>query len=415
MPRCRRSTARVCGILGLLFAHGAASRGEDVELREVHGQPSFVLATPQVELAVTQLGGHLFPVAFYRESGQPARPYYISPWQFEPQTAMPVPVLVPLRGDFFCLPFGGNDEAVGDEKHPPHGETAGSLWQLTGVQRVGKVATLTMTLETQVRAGRVTKELSLVNGQNVIYSRHRIEGFTGRAPLGHHATLAMPDKEGAVRIATSQIRFGMTYPGLFGDPKKREYQSLLPGSRWTDLSKVPVLWKDQPDADLTRLPARTGHCDLVQLFNDPSKNPGSPAWTTATFTDEGYVWFSFKDPAVLKSTVFWIENHGRHGHPWNGRNNCLGLEDVTAYFADGLAASTTENLLSKEGIETSLDLKPDRPTVVHYIQGVVKVPAEFDVVQTIEFSPGRATFIAASGQRATAAVHHEFVKTGKLP
>lgn len=415
MPRRRFFIACCAALLSHLLGSGAVSRGEEPARREVRGQPSLVLATPQVELAITQLGGHMSPVTFYRDTRQPVQPYYVSPWQDEPPAAMPVPVLVPLRGDFFCLPFGGNDAALGDEQHPPHGETAGGAWQASGVQRKGKVATLTMTLETQVRSGRVTKELSLVDGQNVVYSRHTIEGFAGRAPLGHHATLAMPDKEGGVRIATSPIRFGMTYPGQFGDPTKREYQSLLPGSRWTDLSKVPVIWKDQPDADLSRLPARTGHCDLVQLFNEPLEKSGGPAWTTATFREEGFLWFSFKDPSVLKSTVFWIENHGRHGHPWNGRNNCLGLEDVTAYFADGLVPSTSDNLLSKEGIETSLELKADRPTLVHYIQGVVKVPAGFDVVKTIEFSPGRATFIAASGQRAAAAVHHEFLKTGKLP
>jgi hypothetical protein len=75
-----------------------------------------------------------------------------------------------------------------------------------------------------------------------------------------------------------------------------------------------------------------------------------PAWVAATNAEAGYVWFSLKDPAVLRTTVFWIENHGRHGHPWNGRNNCLGLEDVTAHFADGLAASTRDNVLTKEGV-----------------------------------------------------------------
>jgi len=189
----------------------------------------------------------------------------------------------------------------------------------------------------------------------------------------------------------------------------------LPGSRWTDLSKVPVAWKGQPDADLTRLPARVGYADLVQLISEPWEKTGSPAWIAVTFTEEGYAWFAFKNPAVLTSTVFWIENHGRHGHPWNGRNNCLGVEDVTAYFADGLAASINDNLLSKEGVATTLELKADSTTTVNYIQGVVKVPAAFDVVHTVDFRPGQATFISENGQRVTTAVNHEFVKTGQLP
>jgi hypothetical protein len=169
-----------------------------------------------------------------------------------------------------------------------------------------------------------------------------------------------------------------------------------------------------PDADLTRLPARYGHADLVQLVNEPWEKTGGPAWTTATFTDLGYLWFSLKDPAVLNSTVFWMENHGRHGHPWNGRNNCLGLEDVTACFADGLAASTRDNPLTRQGVSTAVALSPTQPTRVNYIQGVARIPSGFDVVQKLEFAPGAVTFLSTSGQRVTIAVHHEFVRTGTL-
>ena len=392
----------------------SVSAQENGTVREHHSQPCFVLATKQVELAVTRVGGHMAPVTFYRDGEQPVRPYYVSPWQDEAKQAMPVPVLVPLRGDFFCLPFGGNSDEVAGEKHPPHGETAGSEWSFVSNKQTGDVATLTLALETKVRSGRVVKELSLVAGQNAVYSRHTISGFAGRVPLGHHATLAMPDQEGAVRIAVSPFRFGRTCPGLFSDPKKAEYQSLLPDAKWKDLTQVPVAWQGAPAADLTRLPARFGHADLVQLINEPQTATSGPAWTTATFADEGFLWFSLKDPDVLRSTVFWIENHGRHGHPWNGRNNCLGLEDVTAYFADGLAASIQDNKLTADGVPTAIELKADRPTAVNYIQGTAKIPAGFDIVRTVEFAPGAVTFVSASGKRATAPVRHEFLKTGKL-
>ena len=413
-PRVATSCLLSMTTLLTALAAGETTAAHAAELRSFHTQPCFVVATKQVEVAVTQAGGHMAPVTFFRDSAAPVRPYYVSPWQDEPPTKMPVPVLVSLRGDFFCLPFGGNSEEVAGEKHPPHGETAGSAWQLIGTKTAADVTTLTLGLETKVRTGRVTKELSLVEGQNVVYSRHLIEGFAGRVPLGHHATLAMPDADGAVRIATSAFRFGTTCPSLFSDPKQREYQALLPGAKWTDLAKVPAAWKGAPDADLTRLPGRYGHADLIQLANESWEKSGGPAWTTATFADGGYVWFALKDPAVLRSTVFWMENHGRHGHPWNGRNNCLGLEDVTAFFADGLAASTRENLLTKEGVDTALALRADQPTAVNYIQGVVKIPAGFENVQSLEFAPGAVTFIATTGQRVPAAVRHEFLKTGRL-
>ena len=400
--------------IAVIATAAVASAADDAKTRTIHSQPSAILSTKEVEVAVTKLGGHMAPVTFFRDSAKPVQPYYISPWQDEKPVKMPAPVLVTLRGDFFCVPFGGNSDAVGGEKHPPHGEIVGDPWKVVGTKKAGDVTTLTMGIDTKVRKGHVTKELSLVDGQNVVYSRNTIEGFAGRAPLGHHATLAMPEKEGTVRIATSAFRFGMTCPSLFSDPKSREYQALLPGAKWDDLTKVPVAWKDAPDADLTSLPGRYGYADLVQLANEPWEKTNSPAWTTATFTDAGYVWFSLKDPAVLKTTVFWMENHGRHGHPWNGRNNCLGLEDVTAFFADGLSASIKDNVLTKEGVDTALELSADKPTSVNYIQGVVKVPEGFDVVKSVEFKPGEVIFTSASGKTATAAVRHEFIKTGKL-
>lgn len=397
-----------------ILAAVAACGADSTRTRTIHSQPSFVLSSREVEVAVTRLGGHMAPVTFFRDTSHPVQPYHISPWQDEKASAMPAPVLVALRGDFFCLPFGGNSEAVNGEKHPPHGEIVGEPWALQGTTRAGDVTTLKLGFQTKIRKGQVTKELSLVDGQNVVYSRHRIEGFSGRVPLGHHATLAMPEKEGSVRIATSPIRFGMTCPGLFSDPRQREYQALLPGARWSDLSRVPMAWKGAPDADLTRMPLAQGYADLVQLVNEPWEKTGGPAWTAATFTDRGYVWFSLKDPAVLQGTVFWMENHGRHGHPWNGRNNCLGLEDVTAHFADGLAASTRENALSREGASTALELRSDRPTDVNYIQGVVRIPEGFGEVRALEFGPGTVTFVSTSGQRISAPVRHEFLRTGRL-
>lgn len=379
------------------------------EERTIHSQLSWIIATPQIELAVTKRGAHMAPVTFLRDTAASVQPYHISPWQDE-GLKFDVPVLTTLRGDWFCMPFGGNSPAFRGENHPPHGEVAGAEWRHLGATRERGITTLRLACDTTARRGTVTKELSLIEGQNVIYSRHVIEGFAGPTPLGHHATLAMPEAEGVFRISTSPLRLAMTCPSLFSDPAKREYQSFAIGARISSLAKVPLILKDAPDADGTRLPARRGYADLLQLCNEP----GDIAWTTAVRTDEGWMWFALKDPAVLNSTVMWIENHGRHASPWNGRNNCLGLEDVTAFFADGLAASAAPNALTKEGIATAIELRADKPTAVNYIQGVARVPADFGAVKTAEFKPGEVTFISESGARVTISVRHEFLKSGKL-
>ncbi|MCA9055481.1 MAG: hypothetical protein KDA75_16685, partial [Planctomycetaceae bacterium] len=220
----------------------------------VHGQPAWALSSDTVELAVTELGGHMAPVTFDRQGKHPVRPYYVSPWQEEGLTLEP-PVLVPLRGDFFCLPFGGNAEPFRGESHPPHGETAGARWQVVGSDSRDGVHTLTLEIATKVRPGKVTKELSLVDGQNVVYSRHRIEGFAGPAPLGHHATLRLPESAETFLVQSSPFALGMTCPVQFSSPASREYQSLGVGERFTSLTSVPTLWKEPSSTDASLFPA----------------------------------------------------------------------------------------------------------------------------------------------------------------
>ncbi|MFN9217650.1 MAG: hypothetical protein ACK6D0_07390 [Planctomyces sp.] len=400
-----------CMTASLLTRHTSAA---EPPLQTTHSLPAWILQNDCVSLAITQTGGHMAPATFHRNTPAPVQPYYVSPWQDEPrQQPFPAPVLKALRGDFFCLPFGGNNVPVSGESHPPHGEIAGMEWKSAGLQRSNTITSLTLTAETQVRPGKITKTLLLKNGHNVIYSTHLISGFVGAAPLGHHATLAMPDEPGSVRIATSPIKLGMTCPGVFSDPKNGEYQRLQPGQRWNSLSAVPQAWKNSPDADLTRLPGPVGYADLVQIF-PATPASGQPAWVTATFAKSGYLWFSMKDPAVLNSTVFWMEHRGRHGFPWNGRNNCLGLEDVTAFFAEGLKASVEPNELTRQGVPTAVTLQQDQPTAVHYLQGAVRIPADFDTVTTVDFAAGEAVFKAASGASVRVPVDHQFVLTGKL-
>ncbi|MFT4693047.1 MAG: hypothetical protein ACI9OD_005291, partial [Limisphaerales bacterium] len=164
------------------------------------------------------------------------------------------------------------------------------------------------------------------------------------------------------------------------------------------------------DVDCLLLPQKKGYADLLMLF--PQDTGNKPAWLTAVRADEGWLWFSLKDPKVQTATVFWLENRGRHMLPWYGRNNCVGLEDVTAFFADGLKPSATDNVLTQAGIKTAVDLKGD--FAVNYIQGVVKVPEGFTEVANLEFAGGVVTFVSTGGHRVTTAVRHEFLQSGEF-
>lgn len=376
----------------------------------VHNQPSFLLANDVVSVAITKRGGHMAPVIFGGSGEQQITPYYISPWQDEKPTEMPADVLVPLRGDFFCMPFGGNATEHKGEKHPPHGETATGLWSFVDCKTSESgVSRLTLSLDTHIRKGRVTKEISLHEQQPVVYQRHTIEGFVGSTSVGHHATLAMPNEEEIFAISTSPFCLGMTNPGIFSDPAQGEYQMLAVGKQFDDIKKIPTLFKDPQVVDCSRLPLQRGFADLFAVVADIDALNGTPAWTTAVNTKEHWVWFSLRDPQKLPMTAFWLENHGRHSFPWNGRNQCLGLEDICGYFADGLAASVNENTLSNQRIATAITCSDATPTDIRSIQGAVSVPATFDRVEEIGFGNNEITLRSESGQSVNVPLNYKFV------
>ncbi len=376
----------------------------------IHSQPSFVLANEQVSVAITKRGGHMAPVVFRNGDGQQITPYYISPWQDEKPVDMPADVLVPLRGDFFCMPFGGNASEYKGEKHPPHGETATGLWSFVDDETSEPgVSRLTLALETHIRKGRVTKEIFLRERHPVVYQRHTVEGFVGPTPVGHHATLAMPNEKEVFALSTSPFRLGMTNPGVFSDPAEGEYQMLAVGKTFGNIKEIPTLFKDPDVVDCSRLPLQQGFADLFVVVADTDALDGKPAWTAAVNTKEHWVWFSLRDPRRLPMTAFWLENHGRHSFPWNGRNQCLGLEDICGFFADGLAESVDANLLSDQGVATAITGSDATPTDIRSIQGAVSVPAAFDRVEEIAFGDNEITLRSESGQFVTVALNYKFV------
>jgi len=372
--------------------------------QKVLGQPSWPLRTRDVELYVTELGGHLGPVTFDR-TGRKIQPYSVAPWAEEKiDPAAPV-ILKVLRGDFFCMPFGDNATAYRGERHPPHGETANARWRFESLDKDEARACLHLSLRTKTRRGRVDKYITLIPGHNAVYCRHVISEMSGPMNLGHHAMLKFPDEPESGRVATSPIRYGQVLPFEFENPAAGGYSALKPGALFKRLTRVPTAAGQM--ADLTRYPARRGFEDLVQVINAPSDNL---AWSAVTFPKQRYTWFALKDPNVLASTVFWLSNGGRHYAPWSGRHvNVLGLEEVTSFFHVGLAESARSNDLTRRGFPTALRLTPRRPLTVNYIMGVVETPAGFDRVRRIRAEADRVVLTANTGKKVTAPLTSDFL------
>jgi D-hexose-6-phosphate mutarotase len=68
-------------------------------------------------------------------------------------------ILKALRGDFFCCPFGADEKPYHGETHPPHGETANAEWHFESLKQSDSGADLHLSLDTQIRAGRVDKSV----------------------------------------------------------------------------------------------------------------------------------------------------------------------------------------------------------------------------------------------------------------
>ena len=358
-----------------------------MKLQTFAGEPSWRLQSKNVELAVTRRGGHMAPVVFDRR-GRRIRPFYMAAWKCPPR-GLP-PILRVLRGDFFCLPFGGNATPYRGEKHPVHGETANAQWSfLSSTSRSGD-HTLTLRLRLKIRPGTVTKRLTLRDGEDVVYQEHLVEGMKGPNCFGHHPNLLCRSPG---RLAVSRLLAGSTYPRLMESPADGNYGGLVPNVRFARLGPVPLVYRGA--SNLSRYPARPGFTDVIQLVNDPKIHV---AWSTVTFSEEGWLYYAFKDPRMLGQTVLWFSNGGRWSAPWRGEpRNLLGLEDVTGYFAEGLAASAKPNAWSRLGVKTCRVFSPKRLTSIRYLFGVARIPRGFTVVRSVRFEKDGVVFVGDRG------------------
>ncbi len=372
-----------------------------------HGAPSFHLKSDCVELSVTQTGGMLAPVIF-RSGESEFSPYALAPWKPDELDPSLPNLLKYLRGDFFCLPFGPQDD--GD----PHGDTANAEWSLVKQDE----DLLHLAIEPHDAGGRVEKIILLKPGHAAVYSEHRISGLEGSFSYGNHPILDFSGiPEGTGRVTTSPFRWGSVNPGLFSDPAADEYQALVPGATFSNLRKVPFT-SDPPRSpdevaatgttDLTRYPLREGTEDLIMLVNEESSSSQPFAWTAAVL--DGCVWFSLKDPAQFPATLFWISNGGRRGSPWDGRHLArLGLEEVCSYFADNVTSSR-ENKLESDDIPTTRLFSPDEEVSLRIIQAVSAVPFDFGAVDSIRpCGPGKVAITSETGVSLEVVVDWEFV------
>lgn len=336
--------------------------------RVVYGQPSWTVSTPEVDLAVTVLGGHVGPVTFHLPH-RDFEPYSIPPWHAEELPRDIPPVVRVLRGDFFCLPFGRSVPPFRDEEYELHGETANEPWSFEALERGEDFVRLQLEMTTRIWPGHVRKLLTLRAGQHALYQEHVLSGFQGPMTFGTHPNLKFGHRCACGLVSVSPFALGMTYPDDFEEPAQGGYSALKPACEFTSLEQVPLARGGM--ADLSRYPVNPGFEDVAMILADPSLDR---AWTAVVFCEHDCLWLTLKDPKVLRGTLFWLSNGGRHYEPWRGRHTgVLGLEEATSFFGLGLTESVEPNLFSDRGFSTYVEMEPDRPLSVRTVTVVAPV------------------------------------------
>jgi hypothetical protein len=354
---------------------------------------AFPIRSDAISLAVTETGGHLSDVTFRLADGRSIQPMHTAPWYDEALPAGTPPMLRTLRGDFFCAPFGDNDVLGGDA----HGASANRRW----VRRDVGADWVEAVLDEIILGATVTKRVSLRPGEAMVYQRHTFTGGSGRIPVGHHAML----------YARHRLKLAFA-PRIFAGTPLRAIESPPAGrsllaypQEIADLTAARTA--DGGTVNLTSYPTLRGYEDIWMVSSDPSR---PFAWTAATSAEEGWVWFSLKNPRTLPSTTIWMSNGGRDYPPWSGRHDrVIGLEEICGYFHLGHAASVADNPIAARGIPTAISLRPNASRVISYAFGLAAVPPTFGAVNDIRAVESGVVITGDHGGEVFAACEVSFV------
>lgn len=363
-----------------------------------YGQPSYTLKSSLADVQISVQGGHL-TANYYNESGERKKitPYFIAPWWEEAPYSGQDEILKVLRGDFFCFPFGGNEEAYNNRKYPVHGETANRNWDFVSHTETASESEIVLTMDLAIDKGTVDKTIKLVKDEPVIYSTHTVKGFSGSAPVGHHPILKFPQVPGAGIIDISPPITGFTTPKAIEDPASGGYSRIKPGEEITDMTCIPCM--DGSSIDISRYPTSFGFEDIVVFISNPEPEF---VYSAVSVPSEGYLYFQLKNPKVLAETLFWMSNGGRHYEPWNGRiRGVLGLEEITGFYHYGIKASTGKNFFKDKGYKSSIAFTESSRFDIKLIMGAVPVSKNYKGVKDIIRKDNAAITILGRGGEHT--------------
>ena len=289
------------------------------------------------------------------DAGRDIAPLHRAPWAEAEAPPDAPPHQAWLAGDFLAAPMGVATP------HGLHGLPANGDWQVVA----SDPGTLRAVLSGAVNGATVVKELSVSDGHPFVYQRHLFIGGTGALPVANHAMVSVPN---GAKLSFSRKRWWETLATPLETTRGRS--CLAYPRRAEDAVEFPGA--DGGTVNLHRYPWGEAHEDFVAGIEDPASRLG---WTAVVRPQEGDLFLSLRNPAVLPMTMLWHSNGGRDYAPWNGRHKgCLGVEEGAALPMLGLSSQETPDPLSAAGQPPLVRLDPQGTVEVRHVIGAIAWP-----------------------------------------
>ncbi|OQY35357.1 MAG: hypothetical protein B6241_02380 [Spirochaetaceae bacterium 4572_59] len=258
-----------------------------------------------------------------------------------------VPLLYDISGNFPCAPNFGPGHTTGGYDLPPHGYTSFKTWEQKSpiLLEKEKGAAFSSTLNEGKHPFRYKKQDLILEGQNVHYSRLDITN-TGESAepynCGWHNTVGSPFLESGCLIDNNAGLYGVPGEGTEFDTTGE----LAFGAQSDSLEEMPL--RQGGTKDMRRVCGISGYTDFITGAVPQNCSLG---WNSIVNPRQKLVYLSFfTGPAAIEKKDIplyfydlWLNYGGRNFQPWavqdgqNDRTFCLGAENATGYFANGLA------------------------------------------------------------------------------
>ena len=74
-----------------------------------------------------------------------------------------------------------------------------------------------------------------------------------------------------------------------------------------------------------------------------------------------------------------------------------------------MESSLGKNSLNREGVPTAIELRPEKPTIIRSIQGMVKLPEDHGGIIDLQFKNKAINLVCKNGQMINSPVHWQYL------